>query len=149
MTAPTLPPGYTARPVALDDADEVAALIAACQLADGEPHSSATTAAEWRSDVACTDLNEETVVVLAPDGRIAGYVLALPYPMFRYPDLTRPERVAQHSANLHLHDLVISAPLRRRGPTECRTHDGRREVRWHEFPGEPRQRSAWLPPIGV
>ncbi|MFG2121422.1 GNAT family N-acetyltransferase [Streptomyces sp. NPDC048710] len=56
-----------------------------------------------------------TCFVLDLDGRIAGYVLALPYPMFRYPDLTRPERVAQHSANLHLHDLVISAPLRRRG----------------------------------
>ncbi|MFF7749744.1 GNAT family N-acetyltransferase [Streptomyces sp. NPDC007971] len=56
-----------------------------------------------------------TCFVLDLDGRVAGYVLALPYPMFRYPDLTRPERVAHRSPNLHLHDLVISAPLRRRG----------------------------------
>ncbi|MFF9175269.1 GNAT family N-acetyltransferase [Streptomyces sp. NPDC014793] len=56
-----------------------------------------------------------TCFVLDLDGRLAGYVLALPYPMFRYPDLTRPERVAHRSPNLHLHDLVIGAPLRRRG----------------------------------
>ncbi|MFJ9815479.1 GNAT family N-acetyltransferase [Streptomyces sp. NPDC101151] len=56
-----------------------------------------------------------TCFVLDLDGRIAGYVLALPYPMFRYPDLTRPERFAHHSPNLHLHDLVVGAPLRRRG----------------------------------
>ncbi|ANP50147.1 GNAT superfamily N-acetyltransferase [Streptomyces griseochromogenes] len=56
-----------------------------------------------------------TCFVLDLDGRLAGYVLALPYPMFRYPDLARAERVAHHSPNLHLHDLVISAPLRRRG----------------------------------
>ncbi|WP_250404367.1 GNAT family N-acetyltransferase [Streptomyces cellostaticus] len=56
-----------------------------------------------------------TCFVLDLDGRLAGYVLALPYPMFRYPDLHRPERVAHRSPNLHLHDLVVSAPLRRGG----------------------------------
>ncbi|POX60723.1 GNAT family N-acetyltransferase [Streptomyces sp. Ru62] len=56
-----------------------------------------------------------TGFVLDLDGRIAGYVLALPYPRFRCPDLTGPERVAHHATNLHLHDLVVSAPLRRRG----------------------------------
>ncbi|MCS0602296.1 GNAT family N-acetyltransferase [Streptomyces sp. LP11] len=56
-----------------------------------------------------------TCFVLELDGRIAGYVLALPYPRFRCPDLSRPEQVTHHSANLHLHDLVIAAPLRRRG----------------------------------
>ncbi|GGW20071.1 hypothetical protein GCM10018980_46070 [Streptomyces capoamus] len=56
-----------------------------------------------------------TSFVLELDGRIAGYVLALPYRRFRCPDLTRPERAVPHAANLHLHDLVVSAPLRRRG----------------------------------
>ncbi|MER6530164.1 GNAT family N-acetyltransferase [Streptomyces sp. NPDC001508] len=56
-----------------------------------------------------------TCFVLDLDGRIAGYVLALPYPMFRYPDLTRPERLTHHSRNLHLHDLAVAEPLRGRG----------------------------------
>lgn len=56
-----------------------------------------------------------TCFVLDLDGGIAGYVLALPYPRLRCPDLSSPERVVHHSANLHLHDLVVSAPLRRRG----------------------------------
>lgn len=56
-----------------------------------------------------------TCFVLDLDGRPAGYVLALPYPRFRCPDLSRPERTVHHTTNLHLHDLVVSAPLRRRG----------------------------------
>ncbi|EST34526.1 GNAT family N-acetyltransferase [Streptomyces roseochromogenus] len=56
-----------------------------------------------------------TCFVLDRDGRIAGYVLALPYPRFHYPDLIRAEQTVHHSANLHLHDLVITTPLRRRG----------------------------------
>ncbi|MGW7524470.1 GNAT family N-acetyltransferase [Streptomyces sp. NPDC054783] len=56
-----------------------------------------------------------TCLVLDLDGRIAGYALALPYPRFRCPDLTRAEQTAHCSTNLHLHDLVITAPLRRRG----------------------------------
>ncbi|MEU0004517.1 GNAT family N-acetyltransferase [Streptomyces sp. NPDC006314] len=56
-----------------------------------------------------------TCFVLDLDGRLAGYVIALPYPRFHCPDLARPEQVVHHSANLHLHDLVVSAHLRRRG----------------------------------
>ncbi|MEV6113296.1 GNAT family N-acetyltransferase [Streptomyces sp. NPDC052109] len=56
-----------------------------------------------------------TCFVLDLDGRIAGYALALPYPRFSCPDLTRPEQTAHRSSNLHLHDLVVTAPLRRRG----------------------------------
>ncbi|MFF9771244.1 GNAT family N-acetyltransferase [Streptomyces sp. NPDC053086] len=56
-----------------------------------------------------------TCFVLELDGRLAGYVLALPYPRFRCPDLTRPEQAVHHTTNLHLHDLVVGAPLRRRG----------------------------------
>ncbi|KOV69220.1 GNAT family N-acetyltransferase [Streptomyces sp. MMG1121] len=56
-----------------------------------------------------------TCFVLDRDGRIAGYVLALPYPEFHYPDLTHAEQTLHRCTNLHLHDLVVSAPLRRRG----------------------------------
>jgi len=56
-----------------------------------------------------------TCFVLDFEERLAGYVLALPYPMFQYPDLTRVEESAFHSRNLHLHDLVIAEGLRRRG----------------------------------
>ncbi|MQY38463.1 hypothetical protein SRB17_64760 [Streptomyces sp. RB17] len=56
-----------------------------------------------------------TSFVLDLDGRIAGYVLALPYPRFRCPELTGPESARHRSTNLHLHDLVVTAPLRRRG----------------------------------
>ncbi|MCX4677181.1 GNAT family N-acetyltransferase [Streptomyces sp. NBC_01433] len=52
-----------------------------------------------------------------PEGerRIAGYVLALPYPMYQYPDLARSEDVIFRSRNLHLHDLVIAEEFRGRG----------------------------------
>ncbi|MFF1798820.1 GNAT family N-acetyltransferase, partial [Kitasatospora sp. NPDC058263] len=53
--------------------------------------------------------------VLETGDRVAGYVLALPYPRFRYPDLTRPEERTFDSRNLHLHDLVIADDLRGRG----------------------------------
>jgi GNAT superfamily N-acetyltransferase len=59
-----------------------------------------------------------TCLVLDLDGRVAGYALALPYPRFSYPDLARAEQCVHRStgvSNLHLHDLVVTAPLRRRG----------------------------------
>ncbi|MGW4569432.1 GNAT family N-acetyltransferase [Streptomyces sp. NPDC004561] len=56
-----------------------------------------------------------TCFVLDHDGRIAGYVLALPYPRFRCPDPTRSEQAVHRSSNLHLHDLVVTGRLRRRG----------------------------------
>lgn len=56
-----------------------------------------------------------TCFVLETGDRVAGYVLALPYPRFRYPDLTRPEERTFDSRNLHLHDLVIADDLRGRG----------------------------------
>ncbi|MGW1839105.1 GNAT family N-acetyltransferase [Streptomyces sp. NPDC002067] len=48
-------------------------------------------------------------------GRLAGYLLALPYPPHAHPRLTRAEDRAFVSRNLHLHDLVIAPPQRRRG----------------------------------
>jgi GNAT superfamily N-acetyltransferase len=56
-----------------------------------------------------------TCFVLDLEQRIAGYLLALPYPMFQYPDLTITEEIAHHSRNLHLHDLVIAESSRGRG----------------------------------
>ncbi|MGF1427758.1 GNAT family N-acetyltransferase [Kitasatospora sp. LaBMicrA B282] len=56
-----------------------------------------------------------TCFVLEHDRRTAGYLLALPYPPGRFPQLDRPEGSAERSDNLHLHDLVIGAPHRGRG----------------------------------
>jgi GNAT superfamily N-acetyltransferase len=56
-----------------------------------------------------------TCFVLDVEQRVAGYLLALPYPAFEYPDLTRTEEVVFRSRNLHLHDVVIAEHLRGRG----------------------------------
>ncbi|MEI7033353.1 GNAT family N-acetyltransferase [Streptomyces pratensis] len=57
----------------------------------------------------------ETCFVLEAGGQAAGYVLALPYPADRYPDLRHSETAAFASPNLHLHDLVVSLPYRGEG----------------------------------
>lgn len=68
MVTPRLPQGYSARPPTMNDADAVADVIAACQLADtGEAEM---TAEELRRDWQEINLAEEAVVVVAPDGRI-------------------------------------------------------------------------------
>lgn len=77
-----------------------------------------------------------TCFVLERDGRIAGYVLALPCPRFRYPDLTRPEQPVRgfsDPSNLHLHDLVITTPLRRRGLGTRLVRHLTEEARTHGF----------------
>ncbi|WP_031072886.1 GNAT family N-acetyltransferase [Streptomyces sp. NRRL WC-3742] len=53
-----------------------------------------------------------TCFVLERDGVVHGYLLSLPYPPLRCPDLTRPEEEAFASENLHVHDLVIAEELR-------------------------------------
>lgn len=65
------PTGYATRTPSREDAEEVAALIVACQLADtGEANMSvAELIDDWHGLV----LAEEAVVVAAPDGRIVGY----------------------------------------------------------------------------
>ncbi|WP_233223492.1 GNAT family N-acetyltransferase [Amycolatopsis sp. CA-128772] len=57
----------------------------------------------------------ETCFVLRTGRHLAGYVLALPYPLFRFPAFDRPEGPAYTSGNLHLHDLVIARDRRGRG----------------------------------
>jgi ornithine decarboxylase len=56
-----------------------------------------------------------TSFVLDAGDRIGGYLLALPYPRFRFPDLSLPEAATVQSSNLHLHDIVIGADFRGRG----------------------------------
>ncbi|MEV7775092.1 GNAT family N-acetyltransferase [Kitasatospora sp. NPDC086791] len=78
----------------------------------------------------------ETCFVLEHAGGLGGYLLALPYPLFRCPDLGRSEaadgcgdaggragtdergdggRGSARPTNMHAHDLVISEGLRGRG----------------------------------
>ncbi|WP_368857555.1 GNAT family N-acetyltransferase [Streptomyces sp. GbtcB6] len=64
------------------------------------------------------DASPETCFVLDVGARQAGYVLALPYPPFGYPDLERAEQPAvsaHHPRNLHLHDIVVAERQRGRG----------------------------------
>lgn len=68
MTTARLPDGYIQRAPAIEDAEAVAGVIAACQRADmGEAEM---TAEELVQDWQGLDLNEEAVVVAAVDGRI-------------------------------------------------------------------------------
>jgi GNAT superfamily N-acetyltransferase len=56
-----------------------------------------------------------TSFVLEAGARLAGYVLALPYPEGQYPDLGRAKIGGFRSTNLHLHDLVIDREFRGAG----------------------------------
>ncbi|WP_189332480.1 GNAT family N-acetyltransferase [Actinoplanes ianthinogenes] len=66
-------------------------------------------------DVLRTRMNPATSYVLADGPEIAGYLLALPYPDRRSPDLAHPETTRHVSSNLHLHDLAIAPGRRRAG----------------------------------
>ncbi|MEU4048493.1 GNAT family N-acetyltransferase [Streptomyces olivaceus] len=69
----------------------------------------------------------DTCFVVDVGPRTVGYVLALPYPPHRYPDLARTEDAEPPArpsgptsgsggwGNLHLHDIVVAPGLRRRG----------------------------------
>ncbi|MEU0968181.1 GNAT family N-acetyltransferase [Streptomyces sp. NPDC005917] len=64
------------------------------------------------------DASPDTCFVLDVGSGPAGYVLALPYPSFGYPDLGRTEAPAlpsRSARNLHLHDIVVTERLRGRG----------------------------------
>ncbi|MBV2153051.1 GNAT family N-acetyltransferase [Kitasatospora sp. SUK 42] len=56
-----------------------------------------------------------TCFVLEHEGRCGGYLLALPYPLFRCPDLSLAEEGGVRADNLHAHDVVIAEELRGRG----------------------------------
>ncbi|MFJ2863178.1 GNAT family N-acetyltransferase [Kitasatospora sp. NPDC087314] len=57
----------------------------------------------------------DTCFVLEHAGGFGGYLLALPYPLFRCPDLSRPEAGGVRATNLHAHDVVVAEELRGRG----------------------------------
>jgi mycothiol synthase len=69
-TAP-LPDGYAVRAPTPDDAEAVADLIAACQLAVGD--RSGMTVEELLGDWQEIELSEEAVAVMGPDGGLAAY----------------------------------------------------------------------------
>jgi ribosomal protein S18 acetylase RimI-like enzyme len=96
------------REIANGDWDSIVALEAGAYSADALSES--REALESRARV-----SPGTCRVLAAGQRIAGYLLALPYPMFRYPELAMPEQTRIDSANLHLHDLVVAECFRGRG----------------------------------
>ncbi|MEV8451614.1 GNAT family N-acetyltransferase [Streptomyces sp. NPDC052095] len=98
----------TVRAVRGGDWDAVVALEAAAYGAAGLTEGRAALESRAAASPA-------TCFVLDHGNRTAGYLLALPYPMFTYPDLDRTEDVVFHSRNLHLHDLVVAEDLRRRG----------------------------------
>jgi mycothiol synthase len=66
-----LPEGYTTRVPTQGDAEVVAALIWACQIAD--TGASDMSVEEMLDDWHSLDLSEEAVILSAPDGRIAAY----------------------------------------------------------------------------
>jgi ornithine decarboxylase len=96
------------RPINTDDWNAIAALEAGAYTASGLSESRAALDSRARSSPA-------TSFVLDAGGRIRGYVLALPYPLFRFPDLARAEDTVFRSSNLHLHDMVVGDEFRGRG----------------------------------
>lgn len=60
-----------------------------------------------------------TCFVLDADGAPEGYLLALPYPEFRCPELRGAEEAGHATDNLHLHDIVVAERLRGTGLATC------------------------------
>ncbi|WP_327179553.1 GNAT family N-acetyltransferase [Streptomyces sp. NBC_01335] len=64
-------------------------------------------------------VSPSTCFVLEHGGGFVGYLLALPYPLHRCPDLSlaevRTDRESGRESNLHLHDVVIAEQARGRG----------------------------------
>ncbi|BBA95471.1 hypothetical protein RVR_345 [Actinacidiphila reveromycinica] len=91
-----------------DDWSEVVALeeraYAASGLSEGEEYLRSRQRA-----------SPSTCFVLEHAGGFAGYLLALPYPLLRCPDLSAAEEAAGRWDNLHLHDLAIAERARGRG----------------------------------
>ena len=96
------------RPITPDDWSAIATLEADTYAPSGLSEGRAVLESRGRS-------SPETSFVLDTGERIGGYLLALPYPWCRFPDLTRAERTVFRSSNLHLHDVVVGAGLRGRG----------------------------------
>ncbi|MGW4896385.1 GNAT family N-acetyltransferase [Kitasatospora sp. NPDC004240] len=103
---------FPIRPLADGDWTQVARLEAAAYTPLGLSEGRAALEALGRR-------SPGTCYALEHDGRLGGYLLALPYPPLRCPDLGRPEPDGPAPDgppdNLHAHDLVIAEELRGRG----------------------------------
>ena len=110
--------GPRVRPIADDDWESIAELEFTTYSELGLSEGRAALESRARR-------SPETSFVLELDRKVAGYVVALPYPSLQYPDLHRPEEefalTAEGTAdecggvNLHLHDLVVAEGVRGRG----------------------------------
>ncbi|MFJ6135237.1 GNAT family N-acetyltransferase [Kitasatospora sp. NPDC092286] len=96
------------RRLADDDWEGVAALEAGAYSASGLSEGRAALESRGRS-------SPTTCFAVERRGRLGGYLLSLPYPLFHCPDLAREERAGFRSSNLHVHDVVIAEELRGRG----------------------------------
>ncbi|MFJ7910160.1 GNAT family N-acetyltransferase [Kitasatospora sp. NPDC096204] len=100
------------RLLAEEDWDEVVALEERAYAASGLSEGREALRSRQRA-------SPDTCFVLEHEGGFGGYLLALPYPRFRCPDLSLPEegavREGDRPTNMHAHDLVISERARGRG----------------------------------
>ncbi|WP_329463126.1 GNAT family N-acetyltransferase [Streptomyces sp. NBC_01431] len=103
---PLLDTDILVRPLAERDWDTIVALEAGAYARDGLSEGRAALKSRHAPG---------TCFVLEHEGRVGGYLLALPYPPFSCPDLSRAEELGFDSRNLHAHDLVIAEELRGRG----------------------------------
>ncbi|WP_372671787.1 GNAT family N-acetyltransferase [Amycolatopsis kentuckyensis] len=96
------------RPISAEDWTGIAALEARAYGGRGLSESRPVLESRGRS-------SPVTSFVLDAGDRVGGYLLALPYPRFRFPDPARAEDTVFRSPNLHLHDIVVGDELRGRG----------------------------------
>lgn len=108
MTADEIAEGVRVRLLAAEDWDEVEALEARTYRASGLSEGRASLESRGRA-------SPSTCFALEYRGCFGGYLLALPYPLHRYPDLNRAEASGFRTTNMHLHDVVITEELRGRG----------------------------------
>ncbi|MGW1870065.1 GNAT family N-acetyltransferase [Streptomyces mauvecolor] len=94
------------RPLAERDWDAIVALEAGAYAQDGLSEGREALKSRYAAG---------TCFVLEYGDQVGGYLLALPYPPFMSPDLSRAEDGDHPSRNLHAHDLVIAEHLRGRG----------------------------------
>ncbi|MFC8447932.1 GNAT family N-acetyltransferase [Kitasatospora sp. NPDC057223] len=100
-----------------EDWDELVALEERAYAADGLSEGREALRSRHRA-------SPSTCFVLAQAGSLGGYLLALPYPLFRCPDLSRSEDPGRSGdagggstrpTNMHVHDVVIAEGLRGQG----------------------------------
>ncbi|MFF7340879.1 GNAT family N-acetyltransferase [Streptomyces sp. NPDC008163] len=98
----------TIRPLREEDWEEVVALERRAYSAGGLSEGEEALRSRHRA-------SPQTCFVLDADGAFGGYLLALPYPLGRCPDLSLAEEGGTVGGNLHLHDLAIAERVRGRG----------------------------------